>query len=175
MKKRFIGRWQTVGNFFFEKCRIASETKREKVFMMTTAWLQLLSLLRDNIFTVSFCLSFNGILKMSEENSYCLLALISVLYWNYTGLQFQCGASENPAWEYCGCTGAMGLEMGAGALQLHHITPLEKYPLPWIMLRECDNPSVFVLNILLHFQVFVYKVWALHLVKDCLNQNGWDV
>lgn len=48
--------------------------------MMATAWLQLLYLQRDNTFTISHCLSFEGVSKMPEECSYCLITLIIKLY-----------------------------------------------------------------------------------------------
>lgn len=64
----------------YRKCTKTSETKRERGFMMTTARLQLLSLQRDNIFTVSHCFSFEGVSKVPEEGSYCLITLIIKLY-----------------------------------------------------------------------------------------------
>lgn len=48
--------------------------------MMTTAWLQLLSFQRNNIFTISHCLCFEGVSNMPGEGSYCLIALIIKLY-----------------------------------------------------------------------------------------------
>lgn len=108
---------------------------------------------------------------MPEEDSYCLLAPVSVMYWNYTGLLFRFGAFGYPAWEYCGCTGAVRLESEAGAPQLHHVTPLEKRLLPSVMCRERGDPFIFVLDMLAHWQGLVYKEWALQLVRDCLNSK----
>lgn len=126
-------------------------------------------------FAISHCLSLEGVSKMPEEDSYCLLAPVSVMYRNYTGLLFQVGVFGYPGWEYRECTGAVCLEWEAGAPQLHHIIPLEKRLLPSVTCRERSDLSVFVLDVLAHWQVLMYNKWALQLVRDCLNPSEWGV